>query len=79
MKYIIDLDALKDCLELLAVPHKKDLVSVEAVNKMIDKFPKEECKEEKKTTTTAKTKAVAAVNEDNQNAKTTKKEIVKDK
>ena len=62
MKYIIDLDALKDCLELLAVPHKKDLVSVEAVNKMIDKFPKEECKEEKKTTT-AKAKA-STVNED---------------
>lgn len=64
MKYIIDLDALKDCLELLGTPHKKDnLVSVEAVNKMIDKFPKEEYKEETKKTTTA-TKAKTTANED---------------
>ena len=80
MKYIIDLDALKDCLELLATPHKKDmLVSVEAVNKMIDKFPKEECKEETKKTTTTKTKTTTS-NEDTQNTKvSTKKETLKEK
>ena len=69
MKYIIDLDALKECLELLAMPHKKNkLVSVEAVNKMIDKFPKEEfsedVKDNKKTTTsTVKAKAAVVSNE----------------
>ena len=69
MKYIIDLDALKDCLELLAVPRKKDnFVDVEAVKKMIDKFPKEELNEDvkdnkKTTTSTAKAKAVVVSNE----------------
>lgn len=65
MKYIIDLDALKECLELLAVPRKKDnFVDVEAVKKMIDKFPKEELNEDtKKTTASTKTKAAAVVNE----------------
>ena len=66
MRYIIDLDALKDCLELLSVQRKKDnLVDIEAVKKMIDKFPKEEFKEDnKKTTTTTKTTKTSTVNED---------------
>ena len=68
MKYIVDLDALKDCLELLAMPRKKDkLVDVEAVKKMIDKFPKDEHKEDNKKTTT-KTK-VNTTNEDILNGK----------
>ena len=74
MKYIIDLDALKDCLELLATPRKKDnLVDIEAVKKMIDKFPKEEFKEDnKKTTTTPKTKTTTSVDADILSDKTTK-------
>lgn len=42
MKYIIDLDALKDCLDLLPTSYS-DIGSVDLndVKKMIDRFPKE--------------------------------------
>ena len=44
-KYIIDIDALKDCLSLLPKPVKNDnleYVCLQAVKEMIDKFPKDE-------------------------------------
>lgn len=43
MKYIIDIDALKDCLDLLPTSYS-DIGSVDLndVKKMIDRFPKEE-------------------------------------
>ena len=42
MKYIIDIDALKDCLDLLPTSYS-DIGSVELndVKRMIDRFPKE--------------------------------------
>ena len=43
--YIIDVDALKDCLGLLPKPVKNgnlEYVCLQAVKEMIDKFPKEE-------------------------------------
>lgn len=48
MKYIIDIDALKDCLDLIPVTSTMDgrtLIDLEIVKKMIDKFPKDEVKE----------------------------------
>lgn len=45
MKYIVDLDSLKDCLGLLKTPTSVngiDCVYLKDVNEMIDKFPKEE-------------------------------------
>lgn len=45
MKYIIDIDALKSCLELINRPYcinEKDLVYLDTVKEMLDKFPKEE-------------------------------------
>lgn len=45
MKYIIDLDALKDCIDLLPKPVKNgnlEYVCLQAVKEMIDKFPKDE-------------------------------------
>lgn len=57
MKYIIDLDALKDCLDLLPKPVKNgnlEYVCLLAVNEMIDKFPKEEYGHEYKETLNAR-------------------------
>lgn len=48
MKYIIDIDALKDCFDLLPKPFIADdnaCVYLDAVKEMIDKFPKEEVKD----------------------------------
>ena len=45
MKYIIDLDALKDCLDLLRNPvvyAAGPCVYLDEVKEMIDRFPKEE-------------------------------------
>ena len=43
MKYIIDVDCLKDCLDLLERPvENRDYVSLSRVIAMIDSFPKEE-------------------------------------
>jgi hypothetical protein len=46
MKYTIDIDALKDCLDLLPRSYS-DVCCVDLgdVKKMIDAFPKEEVKE----------------------------------
>lgn len=42
MKYIIDIDALKDCLDLLPTSYSDvGYVELSDVKKMIDKFPKE--------------------------------------
>jgi len=43
MKYIVDIDALKDCLRLLPSERSYGLeyVNLERVEEMIDKFPKE--------------------------------------
>ena len=51
MKYTIDIDALKDCLDLLTTTsctheiNKEDYVSLTKVKTMIDKFPKERAEE----------------------------------
>ena len=43
MKYIIDIDALKDCLDLLPTSYSSIYyVDLHDVKKLIDKFPKEE-------------------------------------
>ena len=43
MKYIIDIDALKDCLDLLPTSFSDiGCVELKDVIKMIDRFPKEE-------------------------------------
>lgn len=45
MKYVVDLDALKNCLDLLPKPVRNgnlEYVCLQAVKEMIDKFPKEE-------------------------------------
>lgn len=45
MKYIIDIDALKDCLGLLKTPSSINGIScvyLKDVKEMIDKFPKDE-------------------------------------
>lgn len=47
MKYIIDLDALKNCLNLLYKPFSndgEDLVYLADVQEMLDRFPKDEVK-----------------------------------
>ena len=41
MKYIIDIDALKECLDLLPVYYDPNVVDLRDVKKLIDKFPKE--------------------------------------
>lgn len=47
MKYIIDLDALKDCLNLLPTSYAAiGYVDLNDVEKMIDAFPKDEYEEE---------------------------------
>lgn len=43
-KYIIDVDALKDCINLLPIPYRVneiDMVCLNEVQAMIDKFPKD--------------------------------------
>lgn len=49
MKHIVDLDALKDCLDLMMKPccvNGRDTVYVDDVKILIDAFPKKEVKEE---------------------------------
>lgn len=49
MKYIVDIDALKDCLDLMTKPYcvnGRDTFYVEDVKSLIDAFPKEKVKEE---------------------------------
>ena len=49
MKYIIDLDALKECLNLMQRPFchgGKDCVYLNDVKGLINSFPKDEFKEE---------------------------------
>ena len=43
MKYIIDLDSLKDCLDFIKKPieNEQELVSLNDVKSFIDSFPKE--------------------------------------
>ena len=49
MKYIIDIDALKDCLDLLPTSYSDiGYVDLDDVKKLIDRFPKEEVKEKEK-------------------------------
>lgn len=49
MKYIIDIDALKDCLDLLPTSYSDiGYVDLNDVKKLIDRFPKEEVKEKEK-------------------------------
>lgn len=54
MKYIIDIDALKDCFDLLPKPFKYNngdvFVNLNDIKEMIDKFPKEEYGHEYKET-----------------------------
>lgn len=51
MKYIVDIDALKDCLDLLPTSCSDvGYVDLNDVKKMIDRFPKEEVKEKEKET-----------------------------
>ena len=46
MKYIIDVDALKECLDLLPRSYSDvDCVDLNDVKKMIDRFPKDEVKD----------------------------------
>lgn len=46
MKYIIDIDALKDCLDLLSTLCSNiGYVDLNDIKKMINRFPKEEVKE----------------------------------
>ena len=43
VKYVIDIDALKDCLDLLPTSYSDiGYVDLIDVKKMIDRFPKEE-------------------------------------
>lgn len=49
MKYVIDLDSLKECFDLLPTPFIKEgkvCVYLDTVKEMIDKFPKKEVKDE---------------------------------
>lgn len=49
MKYIIDIDALKDCLDLLPTSYSDiGYVDLIDVKKLIDRFPKEEVTEKLK-------------------------------
>ena len=51
MKYIVDIDALKDCLELLPSSYSEiGYVDLNDVIKMIDRFPKEKVKEKEQYT-----------------------------
>ena len=46
MKYIVDIDALKDCLDLLPTSYSDiGYVDLDDVKKMIDRFPKDEIEE----------------------------------
>lgn len=50
MKYVVDIDALKSCLDLLPTSCSDiGYVDLEDVKKMIDRFPKEEVKDTKST------------------------------
>ena len=52
MKYIIDVDALKDCINLLPIPYRingVNMVCLSEVQEMIDKFPKDKYKEDWET------------------------------
>lgn len=53
MKYVVDLDALKNCLDLLPKPVRNgnlEYVCLQAVKEMIDKFPKDDyCHEYKES------------------------------
>ena len=43
-KYIVDIDALKDCINMLPIPYRingVEMVCLDDVQKMIDKFPKD--------------------------------------
>lgn len=47
MKYIIDIDAFKDCLDLIESPVRagvEKMVRLSDVKSLIDKFPKDEIK-----------------------------------
>ena len=46
MKYIVDIDALKDCLELTpqCKVNGEPYVSLEIIKEMLDRFPKDEVK-----------------------------------
>lgn len=49
MKYIVDIDALKDCLDLLPTSYSDvGYVDLDDVMKMIDRFPKEEVIDDKR-------------------------------
>ena len=63
-KYIIDVDALKDCINLLPIPYRVngvDMVCLSEVQAMIDKFPKDEYGNEYQDTL----KKLVALNENN--------------
>ena len=47
MRYIVDIEALNNCLELTPkyIINGKPYVALETVKEMIDKFPKEEMRE----------------------------------
>ena len=64
-KYIIDIDALKECFDLLPKPVRYSddnvLVSLNDIKEMIDKFPKEEYGTEYRDMLNK----LAALNEDN--------------
>ena len=54
MKYIVDLDGLKACLDLVFKPAVMEgyaLVRLEDVKSLVDKFPKDEYKPTKEITT----------------------------
>ena len=49
MKYIVDLDDFKKCLDLIEKPAQingEAVVKLESVKRLIDAFPKEKIKEE---------------------------------
>lgn len=50
MKYIVDVDALKNCLELTpqCKVNGEPYVSLEIIKEMIDRFPKDEIKDKEK-------------------------------
>lgn len=63
-KYIIDVDALKDCINLLPIPYRVngvDMVCLNEVQAMIDKFPKDKYENEYKATL----KKLVELNENN--------------
>jgi hypothetical protein len=49
MKYIIDVDALKECLDLISKPFAsrgRDCVYLDTVKELIDRFPKDHVTQE---------------------------------